>query len=58
MNTDDANVKFVSFKKVAFPKLAPYSTRYRMVADYAKAENTVRMLVDVVVLGRAGRRSR
>ena len=52
MNSNNASTKFVSFKKVAFPKVAPYSTRYRMVADYANAGNSVRMLVDVVVLGR------
>ena len=52
MNSDAANVKFVSFKNVAFPKLAQYSTRYRMVADYGDAGNAVRVLVDVVVLGR------
>ena len=52
MNSNEANVKFVSFTKVAFPKLTPYSTRYRMVADYASAGNSIRMLVDVVVLGR------
>ena len=52
MNSDAANVKFVSFKNVAFPKLAQYSTRYRMVADYVNAATSVRMLVDVIVLGR------
>ena len=52
MNTDDPKVKFVSFKKIAFPKLGQYSTRYRMVADYGDPGNAVRVLVDVVVLGR------
>ena len=41
MNADDPKVKFVSFKKIAFPKLAQYSTRYRMVADYGDAGNAV-----------------
>jgi hypothetical protein len=50
-NTGEANVKFVSFKKVAFPKLAQFSTRYRMIADYGEAGSTVRVLVDVVILG-------
>jgi hypothetical protein len=52
MDTDEANVKFVSFKKIAFPKLAQYSTRYRMVADYGDAGSSVRVLVDIVMLGR------
>jgi hypothetical protein len=51
MGTGEANVKVVSFKKVAFPKLAQFSGRYRMVADYGGAGNTVRVLVDVIVLG-------
>ena len=52
MNSDEPKVKFVSFKKIAFPKLAQYSTRYRMVADYGDAGSSVRLLVDVVMLGR------
>jgi hypothetical protein len=52
MDTDDANVKFVSFKKIVFPKLAQYSTRYRMVADYGDAGSSVRVLVDIIMLGR------
>jgi hypothetical protein len=51
MNPDAAKVTFVSFKKIAFPKLARYSARYRMVADYGDAGNSVRVLVDIVVLG-------
>jgi hypothetical protein len=51
MESDEPNVKFVSFKKLSFPKLAQYSTRYRMVADYGDAGSSVRVLVDLVVLG-------
>ena len=52
MDSDEPNVTFVSFKKIPFPKLAQYSTRYRMVADYGDAGSAVRVLVDVVMLGR------
>jgi hypothetical protein len=51
MGTGEPNVKVVSFKKIDFPRLAQFSTRYRMVADYGEAGSTVRVLVDVVVLG-------
>ena len=52
MGTDEPKVKFVSFKKIAFPKLAQYSTRYRTVADYGDAGSSVRLLVDIVMLGK------
>ena len=52
MGTDEAKVKFVSFEKIAFPKLAQYSTRYRTVADYGDAGSSVRLLVDIVMLGK------
>jgi hypothetical protein len=52
MDSDEPNVTFVSFKKIAFPKVAQYASRYRMVADYGDAGSKVRVLVDVVMLGR------
>ena len=36
---------------MAFPKLARFVARYRMVADYTQAENSMRVLVDIIVLG-------
>jgi hypothetical protein len=52
MNTEEAKVKFVSFKKIAFPTLAQYSARYRMVADYGEVGSSIRVLVDIIMLGR------
>jgi hypothetical protein len=45
------NVKLVSFKKMAFPKLTQYSARYRVVADFGKPGGRVHALVDMIVLG-------
>jgi hypothetical protein len=47
----DARFKVVSFKKVAFPKLTRYAARYRLVADYGDPQSSVRVLVDVILLG-------
>ena len=43
--------KLISFQKLAFPKLARYVTRFRMVADYGKPGSSIRALVDIVLLG-------
>ena len=51
MKSDEANVKVVSFTKLAFPKLTRYAARYRVVADYGASGNTVRVLVDLIFLG-------
>ncbi len=51
MKSDEANVKVVSFTKLAFPKLTRYSARYRVLADYGTSGNTVRVLVDLIFLG-------
>ncbi len=51
MKAEDPNTKLVSFKPMAFPKLARFVARYRMVADYTQAENSMRVLVDIIVLG-------
>ena len=52
MKKDDPKVKFISFTKVAFPKLTPRAVRYRSVVDYTGTENTVRAVVDLVVIGK------
>ena len=53
MKTSEANVKMVSFKKMPFPKLTPNTARYRIVADYGAAPDTVRILVDMIFIGRS-----
>ena len=50
--TESAQMKIVSFKKRAFPKLATYAVRYRMLADYGAAGSSTRILVDVIYLGK------
>jgi hypothetical protein len=46
------NTRVVSFKKIAFPKLSQYTTRYRMLADYGEPGASVRVLVDMIFLAR------
>jgi hypothetical protein len=43
--------KLVSLKKVAFPKLAQYSARYRLVYDFGKAGKSALVLMDMIVVG-------
>lgn len=47
----EKKVAFVSFKKLPFPKLTRYAARYRVVADYGDPESSVRVLIDLIVLG-------
>ena len=47
----DASVKVVSFTKLAFPKLTQMAARYRLVADYGTAASSVRVVVDMILLG-------
>lgn len=49
LKLDEAKV--VSFKKIAFPKLTRYAVRYRTVADYGETGSSVRVLVDLILLG-------
>jgi hypothetical protein len=51
MKSTEANVKVVSFTKLAFPKVTRYTARYRLLADYGAAGETVRVLVDMIFLG-------
>ena len=46
------NAKLVSYKRIAFPRLAPLSRRVRLVVDYAVEGQTLRMLFDLVLLGK------
>jgi hypothetical protein len=44
-------VRLVSMKRLSFPRLATYSTRLRLVADYTQGQR-MRILFDVVIVGR------
>ena len=52
MKKSEANVKFVSFTKVAFPKLTSRAVRYRSVVDYVQTDSTVRAVVDLVLIAK------
>jgi hypothetical protein len=43
--------KLVSLKKMSFPKLAPYSARYRLVYDFGKAGSPTLVLMDMILVG-------
>ena len=43
--------KLVSLKKMAFPKLAQYSARYRLVYDFGKAGSPTLVLMDLILVG-------
>jgi hypothetical protein len=47
------NAKVVSFKKLPFPKLATYSALFRGVISVQAQGKTVRVLTDLVLLGRS-----
>jgi hypothetical protein len=44
--------RFVSFEQIGFPKLATYSHRYRALVDVDTASGTLRVMVDIVLIGR------
>ena len=48
-----AGAKFVSVKRMAFPKVATYTDAFRMLIDVSAAGSTVRMFDDVVLVGRS-----
>jgi hypothetical protein len=43
----------VSFKQVAFPHVAPYAARFRLITDEKANGRKVRYVADVVVVGRS-----
>ena len=47
-----ASGKLVSFGRTAFPSLAAYARRYRALVDVPTATGPVRVMVDIVLLGR------
>jgi hypothetical protein len=51
MTAAEPNMKMISFKRAAFPRLTQYSVRYRMIADFGKPGSSTRLLVDMIVLG-------
>jgi hypothetical protein len=44
--------RLVSFRRISFPNLTPYSRAYRAIVDYKAATGTVPVLVDVILVGR------
>jgi hypothetical protein len=46
-----ADVRVVSIKRMPFPKLATYTARIRVVADY-KGDSAARLLIDAILVGR------
>lgn len=48
----DAAFRVVSFKQTAFPKLAPLCRRYRLLVDYTGEAQTVRIMFDVILIGK------
>jgi hypothetical protein len=48
-----SNAKVVSFRKLPFPKLAPYAALFRGVIAVSAQGKTVRLLTDLVVVGRS-----
>lgn len=52
IKADEAGVTVVSFKRVAFPKLAQYTARLRTVLDYDQSGSPVRAVIDMVVIGK------
>jgi hypothetical protein len=47
-----SNERLVSFRKVAFPLVARYTTAYRMVIDFSSQGRHALVLADIVLLGR------
>ena len=46
-----AAAKFVSFNRLAFPAVGTYSRAYRALIDYTENSQTVRVSVDLVLVG-------
>jgi hypothetical protein len=45
--------RLVSFRKIAFPRLAAYSTAFRAVVEFRALGKRVQVLADVVLVGRS-----
>ena len=44
--------KFVSVKRLAFPAITSYTRAYRVLLDYTENSRTVRLFVDIVLIGK------
>jgi hypothetical protein len=51
LTADEPNVKVISFKQIAFPKLTQYGARYRLVGDFGKPGSSTRLIADMILLG-------
>jgi hypothetical protein len=47
-----ASERLVSFKRLAFPKVATYTRAYRAVMDVKSGSSTVRVFTDILAIGR------
>ncbi len=47
----EPSAKFVSFKQIAFPRLASLSRRCRLLVDYVAEGQTIRVMADLIVIG-------
>jgi len=50
--TAPAGAKLVSLRKIPFPRLATYTAAFRLVTDVRASGSTVRLFVDIVLVGR------
>lgn len=48
----EAELRVVSFKQTAFPRLAALCRRYRLLVDYVGEGQTVRIMFDVILIGK------
>ena len=49
---NETAAKLVSAKRIALPALAPLARRYRFVIDFTRQGETVRLLSDVILIGK------
>lgn len=48
----EPSMKLVSIKRISLPKLAPLSRRYRILIDLTQQGETVRLLSDLILIGK------
>jgi hypothetical protein len=51
-SVNDANTRFVSLKRIAFPAVTSRTAAFRALVDVTSGGQTVRVLVDVVAIGK------
>jgi hypothetical protein len=48
-----SSAKVLSFKRIPFPRIAPYTTEFRALVNITVLERTAHLVVDAVLLGRS-----